>query len=71
MPVGRFSSCRVLYGEDCSGEGFPFDEPLRAALMEYRRNVGHVYFRKDLSREQENEIRARYSADALMLRQRK
>ena len=67
----KLPGCRVLYGEDCSGEGFPFDELLRVALMEYRRNVGYVYFRKDLSREQENEIRARYSADVLMLRQRK
>ncbi len=35
MPAGRFSSCRVLYGEDCSGEGLPFDELLWAALMEW------------------------------------
>ena len=67
----KLPGCRVLYGEDCSGEGYPFDEPLRAALMEYRRNVGYVYFRKDLSREQEEEIRARHSADVLTLRQRK
>ncbi len=66
----KLPGCRVLYGEDCTGEGYPFDEPLRAALMEYRRNVGYVYFRKDLSREQEEEIRAQYSADVLTLRQR-
>ena len=67
----KLPGCRVFYGEDCSGEGFPFEEPLRVALLEYRRNVGDVYFRKDLSREQADEIRARYSADVLRLARRK
>ena len=67
----RLPGCRVLYGEDSSGEGYPFDEPMRTALMEYRSSIGDLYFRKDLSREQGNEIRALYSADVLMLRRRR
>ena len=66
----KLRGCRVFYGEDSSGEGYPFDEPLRAALLEYRRNAGYVYFRKDLRRGQADKIRALYSADVLTLRQR-
>ena len=67
----KMPGCRVLYGEDSSGEGYPFDEPMRTALMKYRRNIGDLYFRKDLSREQEAELRALHSMDVLTLRRRK
>ncbi len=68
----KLPGCRVFYGEDSSGEGYPFDGPLRAAMMEYRRNVGtNLYFRKDLSREQAAELRALHSADVLRLGKRK
>lgn len=62
--------CHVFYGEDCSGEGYPFDEPLRGALIAYREAVGYIYFRKDLSREQKDEIRALHSADVLIMGRR-
>ncbi len=64
--------CRVLYGEDCSGEGSPFDEPMRTALMDYRRNIGtYLRSRADISDEQKNEIRVLHSQDVIALGRRK
>ena len=67
----KLPGCRVLYGEDCSGEGYPFDAPMRNALIVYRESVGHIWFNKDLSPEQENEIRALHSQEVKALAQRK
>ena len=67
----KLPGCRVFYGEDCSGEGYPFDAPMRNALIAYREAVGHIWSNKDLSPEQENEIRALHSQEVKALAQRK
>ena len=67
----KLPGCRVFYGEDCSGEGYPFDAPMRNALIVYREAVGHIWSNKDLSPEQENEIRALHSQEVKALAQRK
>ena len=66
----KLPGCRVLYGEDCSGEGYPFDTVVRGILINYHDAVGDVYFRNDLSREQKDEIRALYSEDVPIMGRR-
>ena len=54
----KLPSCRVFYGADSTGQVISFDAPVRTALMTYHNAVGwDIYFRKDLSREQRDEIR--------------
>ena len=62
--------CRVYYGHDSDDQGSPFDAPVRDILTAYHNSVGDIYFRKDLNREQKDEIRALYSADVPMMGRR-
>ena len=66
----KLPGCRVFYGADSTGEVILFDAPVREILTDYYNAVGDVYFRKDLSREQKDEIRALHSEDVPMMGRR-
>ena len=67
----KLPGCRVLYGADTTGDVILFDAPVRGVLMAYYNVVGwDLYFRKDLSREQKNEIRVQHFVDVPTMGQR-
>ena len=45
----QIAGCRVLYGEDSSGECFPFDTQIREELMSYYKQVGHEPYHRHFS----------------------
>jgi|GEM_PF-1726039 len=68
----KLPGCRVFYGADTTGDMISFDASVREILMAYHNVVGwDIYFRTDLSPEQENEIRALHSQEVKALAQRK